>query len=76
MSAKRPVDEPRREKPTMDGPQEEFIEDSSPSHSQRRESTPEKGIWDDSWRPEDKAMESAEKEARGVDQNDDESKEV
>jgi hypothetical protein len=75
MSEKTPVDEPRREKQTMDGPQEEFIQDNPPSRSQNKESKP-KEIWDDSWRPEDKAMESAEKEALGVDQNDDESKEI
>lgn len=75
MSEKTPVDEPRREKPTMDGPQEEFIEDDTPSHSRSSEQKPH-GLWEDSWRPEDKAMESAEKETLGLDQTDDESREI
>lgn len=71
MSAKEPVDEPRREKQTMDGPQEEFIEDAPPSNSHAK--APEShGNWEDSWRPEDKAMESAENEAMGIHQNDEE----
>ena len=70
MSDKDQVDEPRREKSTVDSPQEEFIDDGTPAGTKRAESKKE-GTWDDSWRPEDKAMESAEKESRGVDQEGD-----
>lgn len=62
------VDEPRREKSNIDSPQEEFIDDGTPS-STKQNKPKEEGIWDDSWRPEDKAMESAEKEALGEDQD-------
>ena len=67
MSDHGPVDEPRREKQTMDGPQEEFIEDSAPSNTQ--EIKEKKLTWEDSWRPEDKSMESSEKEILGIDQD-------
>jgi len=69
MSEKGPVDDPRREKANMDGPQEEFIEDEPPSNTKSKAPQPH-GMWEDSWRPEDKAMESAENEALGIDQND------
>ena len=68
MTDKEQVDEPRREKSNIDSPQEEFIDDGTPSGTRKNEVATEEGTWDDSWRPEDKAMESAEKESLGVDQ--------
>lgn len=68
MTDKDHVDEPRREKSNTDSPQEEFIDDGTPSDTKESKDK-EEGIWDDSWRPEDKAMESAEKESHGVDQD-------
>lgn len=71
MNEKEPLDEPRREKSNIDEPQEEFIDDGGPSKTEKAGAEKET-TWGDSWRPEDKAMESAEKESRGIDQNDEE----